>query len=875
MKLHNLSGRVKRGYTTWGCVWSKGSCQKDTSYCVKNEDGTEVPMQSRITAFWPDGSVKWTAHTANAEQLTNQIEVFPLKKNTEFEKTGIRIEKKDGKVVIIGKEFRMEYVSGANSLFETLYWKNKKVLGKAVPVLVLEEQIMKGNALMTMEKNFEASIQNMTIEEEGPLFLVLKYEGIHISKAGEKKIPFIIRMNIGMDSGEITFTHTFFYDGDEEKDFLKGLGVRFEMPLKGAMYNRHLKVEGDAGCFHEAAAQLLIWKPRLPEIIYQKQMQGKKLELSGKELEMVETALEAMPFWDTYEICQDRVNHFGIQKKVKDENCCLLDCMDGVHTKGAVAVGSENGSVLFDIRDFWEKYPSGYQVKGLTQENADVTVWLWAPKGGAMDFRHYANRGYNQSCYEGYDFKGADPVGIACTSEFSVAFSNELIPSDEELLEFSQGVNMPAQYVGDVEYYYDLHAFGRWSRVSQKTEMECWIEKQLEHAVDFYIEEVKQRQWYGMFNYGDFMHTYDPQRHQWRYDIGGYAWDNTELVPTLWLWLYFMRTGREDVFELAEKLSRHTSEVDVYHFGRYKGMGSRHNVRHWGCPCKEARIAMAAHHRYFYYLTGDYRMGEIFEELKDNEETFLNKDPLEAFYPKEEMVYPSHARSGPDWSSLCANWMTRWERFEDEKYRKKIEIGIEDIKKAPLRLISGPDFEFDPKSTHLRYIGENAAGGTHLQICMGAPQVWIELAELLENKEFEEMLAEYGWFYYQEERIKQAYSKGIIGNRAFSLPFMAAAMAAYGASYYKDEQLAQKTWEVLLSTLINPDNVDGFECVKIRNAGNATVLKEIPWISTNFVAQWCLNAIMVLEFIRPQLPATLKETISLIENTSRDSFHRA
>ena len=39
----------------------------------------------------------------------------------------------------------------------------------------------------------------------------------------------------------------------------------------------------------------------------------------------------------------------------------------------------------------------------------------------------------------------------------------------------------------------------------------------------------------------------------------------------------------------------------------------------------EARIAMAGHHRYLYYLTGDRRLEDIFEELKDNEMSFLNK----------------------------------------------------------------------------------------------------------------------------------------------------------------------------------------------------------------------------------------------------------
>ena len=34
-------------------------------------------MQSRVTAFWPDGSVKWTAHTADAGKLSEVIEVVP------------------------------------------------------------------------------------------------------------------------------------------------------------------------------------------------------------------------------------------------------------------------------------------------------------------------------------------------------------------------------------------------------------------------------------------------------------------------------------------------------------------------------------------------------------------------------------------------------------------------------------------------------------------------------------------------------------------------------------------------------------------------------------------------------------------------------
>ena len=108
-------------------------------------------------------------------------------------------------------------------------------------------------------------------------------------------------------------------------------------------------------------------------------------------------------------------------------------------------------------------------------------------------------------------------------------------------------IEKPAVYVESPESYHKKRAFGYWSLPERKTESEAFLENQLDQLFDFYKNEIEVRSWYGMFNYGDIMHTYDPFRHSWRYDMGGYAWQNTELVPTLWLWLAFMRSGREDI----------------------------------------------------------------------------------------------------------------------------------------------------------------------------------------------------------------------------------------------------------------------------------------------------------------------------------------
>ncbi|MBE5876059.1 MAG: hypothetical protein E7290_04140 [Lachnospiraceae bacterium] len=879
MKLHNIRSESK-GYTTWGCMWKKGELslvdgKPAKSFFCKNKKGEAVLMQSRVTSFWQDGSVKWTAHTADAALLGEQIEVRLADECEQEGDYGIRIQETEQKLTIYAGELELYITKNTNNLVDAVKIKGNTVLTDAKLVLELEEPMLIEGNKAKVNREYLGQIEHITIEEKGPLQAILKYEGSHISATGERKMPFIIRMVIGMDCSDIKLTHTFLYDGDEEKDYLKGLGIRFQTPIKGELYNRHVKITNDYGCFHEGLVPLISWRPRVPQGLYERQIQGEKLILEGNDKEIVDQVLEDTPYWSEYSLCQDSVSHFVIRKKLAEENCCYIDSLHGYRTHGGFAFGSEGGSILLGIRDFWEKYPSGYDVKGLDLDEAEATIWFWSPKAESMDFRHYANRGYNQVCYEGYDYKGATPYGIACTNECMIRFDEKIIPTDRELDAFCNQVNKPALFVAEPEFYHKMRAFGYWSVPKKDTPMEIWLEEQLERAADFYLNEVEQRGWYGMFNYGDFMHTYDHQRHQWRYDIGGYAWDNTELVPTLWLWLYFMRTGREDIFTLAEKLSRHAAEVDVYHFGKYKGLGSRHNVRHWGCPCKEARIAMAAHHRFLYYLTGDRRFEDIFDELKDNEMSFLNKDPLGDFYEKEEMVYPSHARSGPDWSSLCSNWMTEWERKNDIRYRDKILVGMNDIKKAPLQLTSGPDFEFEPQTCHLRYIGERTTGGTHLQICMGAPQVWMELADLLEDEEFKKMIADYGRFYYLPKEKQLEESQGIIGDREFTLPFMSAAMGAYGAWYLKDEWLAKRTWQILLETMIHDGNHEGFATKKIPNCGNQKELVEIAWISTNFAAQWCLNVIMVLEFIRDALPSTMEEAEVLTDGADAFYFRKA
>ena len=128
----------------------------------------------------------------------------------------------------------------------------------------------------------------------------------------------------------------------------------------------------------------------------------------GDEKKLADRVLEDMPFWDTYDVCQDSPTHYRIRRRRKGK--LLLSGLSSRYENGGSGRFRErNQSIAFSIRDFWQTYPSGYTFKGLTKDKAEACVWLYSPSAEAMDFRHYAERGYNQVYYEGYDYKGATP----------------------------------------------------------------------------------------------------------------------------------------------------------------------------------------------------------------------------------------------------------------------------------------------------------------------------------------------------------------------------------------------------------------------------------------------------------------------------------
>jgi len=846
--------------TTWGVPWARGELAREETFALRAADGGAVPVQSWPTAFWPDGSVKWTAHAASfagggaGADFALERCSSPVASPAAMKSGGavVAVADGDGDIEVDTGAIRCRIPRTGPSIIRdiVLVRGEERICSGAKLVGIREARRTDSGVNTAAEETFVSEVAGAKVEQAGPVRAVVKVTGRHRIEAGGRKwIPFVVRLYFYAGLESIRIVHTFTYDGNPHQDYIKGLGVSFSVPLRGALYNRHVRLAGDDGWFAESPKGLETFRTRgRYQELYRRQTAGERIAFDAAQDGEFLKLLDDSPVWNGFKLVQHTADSYTVLKRTK-EGCSWIRAAVGRRAGGFAYAGGEGGGLAVGLRRFWQKAPTALEAEAMSANEAALTAWLWSPDALAMDLRHYDTKTHVLSCYEGADEMRSTPYGVANTNELTL-WCCESTPDAAALDAYASVKESPPLLIAEPETYYGAKTLGVWSLPDRGTPLKARLEDALDALVAFYMKEVEQRGWYGFWDYGDVMHSYDPVRHTWRYDIGGCAWQNTELAPNMWLWYMFLRSGREDVFRFAEAMTRHTSEVDAYHIGEYAGLGSRHNVLHWGCGCKEARIAMAGLHRYYYYLTADERIGDLMDAVKDADYALLGLDPMRAYYPKDE--FPTHARSGPDWAAFCSNWLTQWERHEDTAYRDKMLVGIECLKKMPYRLLTGPVFGYDPKTGEMHHMGDEN-WGHHLIICMGGAQIWTELAGLLDDPEWTDMVAEFGAFYNLPAKEKARLTNGAIQGKDWNIPMLATAMMAFAAAHRGDRELARETWSLLLEESTHWTVPLPLETAPVPRGEYVREIQELPWISTNTASQWSINVIVCLALIGDQL----------------------
>ncbi len=211
--------------------------------------------------------------------------------------------------------------------------------------------------------------------------------------------------------------HSFVFDGDQEKDFIRSLGVRFDVPMRDEVHNRHIRIAGDTGMFAEAVRVLA--GRRMPSMeLYLKQAAGRPIpklaNLPNRSL------VEQMAVWDSFKLSQISDSGFEIDKRTNDKSAWVKS-MGGEHAMGTAFVGDSGGGLALGMKDFWQMCPTGVEIVGAGTETARITMWMWSPDAPAMDMRHYDTIGHDlEASYEDYQPGFASATGVARTHELTI-----------------------------------------------------------------------------------------------------------------------------------------------------------------------------------------------------------------------------------------------------------------------------------------------------------------------------------------------------------------------------------------------------------------------------------------------------------------------
>lgn len=844
---------------SWGVPFGIGQVQPQSAYLLTDSNDNSMPVQSWPLAYWPDGSLKWVGLSTvvgPTSGLTFQLQAVKKATATQASQKIQLTSTKDAIVIDTGI-LQCEIPKQGNEFISSLKLNNKEISsgGKLVCIKQNGPETETGN--QPAKEAFTGTISKVTVEQNGPVRCVLKIEGNHQADNGDQAwLPFVIRLYFYAGKQSVKMMHTIIYDGDQYTDFIRGLGVHFDLPMDEELYNRHIRFSGENKGLWDEPSQPLTGRKSLSisGAYYPKQLLGKRIPNREAFDENQQFLVDHWASWNDFKLMQDNAKSFRIQKRTNNQSV-WLDAGAGNRSRGMVFAGDVSGGLTLCVRNFWESYPASLEVRNLKKDKAQLKAWLWSPDGPAMDMRPYDTipTGHNLiASYEDAQAGHSTPTGIARTSEL-LLFASKNVPSYKTLNTITDLANQPALLTASPKYMHSIPVFGAWSLPDRSTNGKQWIEDQLDNAFSYYQKEVDQRNWYGFWNYGDVMHGYDKDRHVWRYDIGGYAWDNTELMTNMWLWYHYLRTGKQDAFRMAEAMTRHTGEVDVYHMGKFNGLGSRHNVLHWGGGAKEVRISQSALSRFYYYLTTDERTGDLMHEVVDaSNKAMGDYDPLRLILEKSK--YPTHARMGPDWMALVGNWMTEWERTGDETYRDKIMAGVHSLYKMPYGLYSGKvaAMGYDPATYKLYQLDKKDIGFSHLSILMGGPEVIFELTPLLASKKWNKLWLQFCKLYGQPvESIEKEFGRSVQLGEADK---WYARIPAYYAKATGKKEWADKAWDDFLRKSNRRKEYTHFNMKRNDSAELLEPIYEVEGVSTNNTAQWGLNAIQLLDMIPEYIP---------------------
>ena len=269
--------------------------------------------------------------------------------------------------------------SGDN-LIESIVVDGREVAREGHLVCVLQDGPEMDVDSAPRRERFASKVEHVTVEQTGPVRAVVKIDGRHRGgQGGREWLPFSVRLYFYAGQEAIRVVHTITFDGDQQKDFIRGLGVTFAVPLREASWNRHVRFSGqDGGLWAE---------PIQPGGGIAAQQAGLRIE-GGRFLAPSDT--EQQPIWSDYKLTQPTPDGFTIYKRINAQSSWVF-AGSGGRASGLGFVGDVTGGLGIAVKDFWQSFPAGLEVRDAATDTGardGVAVVARRARDGHAPLRH-------------------------------------------------------------------------------------------------------------------------------------------------------------------------------------------------------------------------------------------------------------------------------------------------------------------------------------------------------------------------------------------------------------------------------------------------------------------------------------------------------
>jgi hypothetical protein len=177
---------------TWGVPWPRGTVRKNQEFTLTAADGRALPLQTWPLAYWPDGSLKWSAlATVAGAGAAGPFRVTPGNARAAGAPAVAVRESADAIEIDTGK-LQCRIPRQGDALIDSMTVAGTVVARHGRLACTLEDR---PDPDTTRLRHYRSSIRKVTAEQSGPLRATIKIEGVYKAENGSREwLPFTVRL---------------------------------------------------------------------------------------------------------------------------------------------------------------------------------------------------------------------------------------------------------------------------------------------------------------------------------------------------------------------------------------------------------------------------------------------------------------------------------------------------------------------------------------------------------------------------------------------------------------------------------------------------------------------------------------------------------